>query len=167
MAKLTRIHWAAGVLVLAGSLPLIAGCTLRDGQDPPGRTPVPQASVPRSPAHPSSALNVTRTPPDVSGSTKVFVRLANRTGSQEVTVIPSIKRGTIAVATECAGAGKAKISIGKLVTYTVLCATTSTTTYNEMVLDGTSQDVHVTVTVGAGIHWGLSVGWRPGVEHPA
>jgi hypothetical protein len=110
---------------------------------------------------------VTRTPPDISGSAKAFVRLADRTGSQEVTVIPSIKTGTLAVATECIGEGKTTIGIGKLATYTIPCATTSTATYNEIGLGSSRHDVHVTVTAGAGIHWGLSVGWRPGVEHPS
>jgi hypothetical protein len=84
-----------------------------------------------------------------------------------MTVIPSIKTGTLAVATECIGEGKTTIGIGGLATYTIPCATTSTATYNEIGLGSSSHDVLVTVTAGAGIHWGLSVGWRPGVEHPS
>ncbi|MDT0482621.1 hypothetical protein [Streptomyces doebereineriae] len=162
MANLTRARVAA-VIVLAVSVPLVAGCTTHDSQT--SSQNVPNASP--TPSHPTPPIDVTRTPPDISGSTKTFVRLADRTGSEEVTVIPSIKAGTIAVATECAGEGKTIIMVGKLTTYTIPCTTTPSTTYNEIGLGSSKQHVLITVTAGAGIHWGLSVGWRPGHERPS
>ncbi|MFF0017891.1 hypothetical protein [Streptomyces sp. NPDC005374] len=107
---------------------------------------------------------MTRTPPDISGSAKVFVRLADRTGSEEIPGIRSVKPGTIAVATECVGKGKTVITIGKLATYTVPCTTTPATTYNEIGLSSSKQNIDITVTAGSGVHWGLSVGWRPGMD---
>jgi hypothetical protein len=78
-------------------------------------------------------------------------------------VADSIKAGTIAVATECAGEGKTVIVVGKLATYTIPCTTTPATTYHEIGLGSSKQHVPITVTASAGIHWGLSVGWR--AEH--
>jgi hypothetical protein len=161
MAKLTKARVAA-VIVLAASVPLVAGCTTHDSQT--SSQNVPNASP--TPSHPTSPIDVTRTPPDISGSTKTLVRLADRTGSEEVTVIPSIKAGTIAVATECAGEGKTIIMVGKLTTYTIPCTTTPSTTYNEIGLGSSKQHVPITVTASAGIHWGLSVGWRAGHKPP-
>jgi hypothetical protein len=161
MGKLTKARVAA-VIVLAGSVPLVAGCTTHDSQT--SSQNVPNTSPTQS--YSTSPIDVTRTPPDISGSTKTFVRLANRTGSEEVTVIPSIKAGTIAVGTECAGEGKTIIMVGKLTTYTIPCTTTPSTTYNEIGLDSSKQHVLITITASAGIHWGLSVGWRPGHERP-
>lgn len=82
-------------------------------------------------------------------------------------MIPSIKAGTIAVATECAGEGKTTISIGELSTYDIPCATAPETTYNAIGLGSSRHNVKITVTASAGIHWGLSVGWRPGHERPS
>ncbi|MEU0206568.1 hypothetical protein [Streptomyces canus] len=162
MAKLTKFH--AGVaFVLAAGIPLVAGCAARDDQGSSEETP--HASVASSP--PPSVIDVTRTPPDISGSTETLVRLSDRTGSEEVTVIRNIKAGTIAVATECAGEGKTTIGIGKLGTYGILCETAPGTTYNEIGLGSSKHNVKITVTASAGIHWGLSVGWRPGHERPS
>jgi hypothetical protein len=162
MAKLTKAR-VAGAIVLAASIPLIAGCTTHDSQT--SSQNVPNASPP--PSHPTLPIDVTKTPPDISGSTKKLVRLADRRGSEEVTVIPSIKAGTIAVATECAGEGKTTIMVGQLATYTIPCTTTPATTYNEIGLGSSKQHIPITVTASAGIHWGLSVGWRPGHERPS
>ncbi|WP_433920721.1 hypothetical protein OIE50_50310 [Streptomyces canus] len=164
MGNLTKARVAA-VIVLAASIPLVAGCTTHDSQT--SSQNVPNASPTPSPSHSTSPIDVTRTPPDISGSAKTFVRLADRTGSEEVTVIPSIRAGTIAVATECAGEGKTIIMVGKLTTYTIPCTTTPSTTYNEIGLGSSRQHVLITVTASAGIHWGLSVGWRPGHERPS
>ncbi|MFF0097186.1 hypothetical protein ACFYSF_45805 [Streptomyces canus] len=160
MGNLTKARVAA-VIVLA--VPLVAGCTTHDSQT--SSQNVPNASP--TPSPPTSPIDVTKTPPDISGSTKTFVRLADRTGSEEVTVIPSIRAGTIAVATECAGEGKTIIMVGKLTTYTIPCTTTPSMTYNEIGLGSSKQHVLITVTASAGIHWGLSVGWRPGHERPS
>lgn len=73
--------------------------------------------------------------------------------SEEVTVVDSIKAGTDAVATECAGEGKSVIVVGKLATYTIPCTTTPTTSYNEIGLGSSKQHVPLTVTASAGIHW--------------
>ncbi|MFE1834100.1 hypothetical protein [Streptomyces sviceus] len=162
MAKLTKMRVAA-MTILAASIPLVAGCTAPDSQASS------QSGPPASPtaSHPSPAIDVTKTPPDISGSTKTLVRLAEKTGSEEVTVVDSIKAGTIAVATECAGEGKTVIVVGKLATYTIPCTTTPATSYNEIGLGSSKQHVPITVTASAGIHWGLSVGWRPGHERPS
>ncbi|MGX1471395.1 UNVERIFIED_CONTAM: hypothetical protein RKD50_000203 [Streptomyces canus] len=161
MAKLTKVR-VVGVIVLTASIPLVAGCTAHDDRN--SSQNVPNASGP--PSHPTALIDVTKTPPGISGSTRTLVRLADRTGSEEVTVIPSIKAGTIAVATECAGEGKTIIMVGKLTTYTIPCTTTPTTTYNEIGLGSSKQHVPIAVTASAGNHWGLSVGWRPGHERP-
>ncbi|MFF7547163.1 hypothetical protein ACFZCU_26535 [Streptomyces canus] len=153
---------AGVVIVLAASIPLVAGCAAHDDQGSSEKTPY--ASVIQSP--PPSVIDVTRTPPDISGSTDTFVRLSDRTGSEEVTVVRNIKAGTIAVATECAGEGKTTISIGQLSTYDIPCATAPGTTYNEIGLGSSKRNVEITVTASPGIHWGLSVGWRPGHERP-
>ena len=162
MAKLTKVRVTA-VIFLTASIPLVAGCTTHDSQNSSQNVPNTSAT----PSHPTSPIDVTRTPPDISGSTKTLVRLADRTGSEEVTVIDSIKTGTIAVATECAGEGKTTIGIGELATYTIPCTTTPATTYNEIGLGSSKQHIHITVTASGGIHWGLSVGWRPGRERPS
>ncbi|MDI5911706.1 MULTISPECIES: hypothetical protein [Streptomyces] len=162
MAKLTKFH-AGVVIVLAASIPLVAGCAAHDERGSSEETP--HASVTSPP--PPLVIDVTRTPPDISGSTDTLVRLSDRTGSEEVAVIPSIKAGTIAVATECAGEGKTTISIGELSTYDIPCATAPETTYNAIGLGSSRHNVKITVTASAGIHWGLSVGWRPGHERPS
>ncbi|MET9457497.1 hypothetical protein ABZY05_20820 [Streptomyces canus] len=162
MAKLTKSH-AGVVIVLAASIPLVAGCAAHDERGSSEETPHASATSPPPP----SVIDVTRTPPDISGSTDTFVRLSDRTGSEEVTVIRNIKAGTIAVATECAGEGKTTIGIGKLTTYDIPCATAPETTYNEIGLGSSKHNVKITVTASAGIHWGLSVGWRPGHERPS
>lgn len=162
MAKLTRAS-AAVTIALAASVPLIAGCAAHKGQDSPDTTPTASATA----SHPSSAIDLTKTPPDISGSAKALIRLADRTGSQEAAVIQSIKAGTVAVATECTGEGKTVIVIGKLATYTIPCATTPATTYNEIGLGSSKQHVKITVMASGGIHWGLSVGWRPGYQRPS
>lgn len=158
MGKLTGAR-AAVMMALAANVSLITGCTAHNGQDPPGKTPYVSAT----PSDPSSAIDLTKTPPDISGSTKTLIRLADRTGSEEVAMIESIKAGTVAVATECTGEGKTIVGIGKLSTYTIRCAATPSTTYNEIGLGSSKQHVKITVTATAGVHWGLSVGWRP--EH--
>ncbi|MGW1801697.1 hypothetical protein ACWCQN_38715 [Streptomyces sp. NPDC001984] len=162
MAKLTKAHVAV-TIALAASLPLSAGCTAHNGQDSPDK--IPSASA--SPSDPASVIDLTKTPPDISGSAKALIRLADKTGSEEVAVIESIKAGTVAVATECTGEGKTTIVIGKLATYTIPCAATPSTTYNEIGLGSSKQHVKITVTASAGIHWGLSVGWRPEYQHPS
>lgn len=166
---MTRMRGVA-VIALAASVPLMAGCAGHTGKDASDKAPsagTPHASAPWSPSSPPpSAIAVTRTPPDISGSAKAFVRLADRTGSEEIPGIRSVKPGTIAVATECAGKGKTVISIGQLATYTVPCTTTPATTYNEIGLSSSKQNIDTTVTASAGVHWGLSVGWRPGTHPP-
>ncbi|GAA4034130.1 hypothetical protein GCM10022232_94480 [Streptomyces plumbiresistens] len=62
---------------------------------------------------------------------------------------------------------KTTIGIGNLATYTVPCADTPSTTYNEIGLGNNKQHVKMTITAGAGVHWGLSVGWRPGYQNPS
>lgn len=160
-----RLSLAAGNFstCLAVGVSLITGCTAHTGQESPGETP----SVSTTPAASASAIDVTKAPPDISDSTKAFIRLAGRTGSEEVAVIKSIKAGTVAVATECNGQGKTTMVIGKLATYTIPCTTAPSTTYNEIALDSSRKDVKITVTAGVGVHWGLSVGWRPGNQHPS
>jgi len=162
MAKLTK-PLVAVTIALASSGPLITGCTAHSGQDSVHR--IPNASAIAS--SPSPAIDLTKTPPDISGSAKVLIRLANRTGSEEVAVIESIKAGTVAVATECTGEGKTTVVIGKLATYTTPCAAAPSTTYNEIGLGSSRQHVKITVEASAGIHWGLSVGWRPGYQRPS
>ncbi|MFF3966410.1 hypothetical protein ACFYZI_33265 [Streptomyces griseorubiginosus] len=162
MAKLTGAH-ATVVIALAASLPLIAGCSAHSGQD--ARTKIPAASATLS--SPSPVIDLTKTPPDISGSAKTLIRLANRTGSEEVAVIKTIRAGTVAVATECTGQGRTTIVIGKLATYTVPCTAAPSTTYNEIGLGSSKQDVTITVTASTGVHWGLSVGWRPGYQRPS
>ncbi|MER7483938.1 hypothetical protein ABTX60_40935 [Streptomyces sp. NPDC126510] len=162
MAELTRAS-AAATIALAATVALIAGCAAHPGQDSPDKIPTASATA----THPSSpAIGLTKTPPDISGSAKALIRLADRTGSEEAAVIQSIKVGTVAVATECTGEGKTTVVIGKLATYTIPCAATPTTTYNEIGLGSSKQHVKITVMAGAGIHWGLSVGWRPGYQRP-
>ncbi|MFC4508604.1 MULTISPECIES: hypothetical protein [Streptomyces] len=162
MAKPTRAH-AAVTIALTASSSLLTGCTGHNGQGSSDKSPNASA-IPSSSA---SAIDLTKTPPDISGSTKSLIRLANRTSSEEVDVIESIKAGTVAEATECTGEGKTIIAIGKLATYTVPCATTPSTTYNEIGLGSTKQHVKITDTASAGIHWGLSVGWRPEHQQPS
>jgi hypothetical protein len=162
MAELTKVR-AAGTVCLAVVVSLITGCTAHTGQESPGETP----SVSTSPADSASAIDVTKAPPDISGSTRAFIRLAGRAGSEEVAVIKSIKAGTVAVATECNGQGKTTIVIGKLATYTIPCTTVPATTYNEIGLGSSKKDVKITVSASSGVHWGLSVGWRPGNQHPS
>ncbi|MEW2305404.1 hypothetical protein AB0958_36550 [Streptomyces sp. NPDC006655] len=157
-------------LVLAAGLPLVAGCTAHHGQDAPQdglRTAAapPSAPAAATPSAPASAL--TRTPPDLSGSARSFVRLANRTGSEEVTVIESVQPGTVAVATECAGAGDTTVTLGNVAAYTVRCTAAPSTTYNEIRLDSGSHHVEIAVTAGTRVHWGLSVGWRPLDHRPS
>lgn len=82
-------------------------------------------------------------------------------------MIQSIKAGTVAVATECSGEGKTSINIGKLATYTIPCTATPSTTYNEIGLGSNKKHVKITITASAGVRWGLSVGWRPGNQHPS
>lgn len=82
-------------------------------------------------------------------------------------MIQSIKAGTVAVATECSGEGKTTIRIGNVATYAIPCAATPSTTYNEIGLGSTKRHVRITITAGAGVHWGLSVGWRPGYQKPS
>ncbi|WP_405512752.1 hypothetical protein [Streptomyces canus] len=165
MAKLTKFH-AGVVIVLAASIPLAAGCAAHDDQGSSEKTPHASVTPPPPSPPPPSVIDVTRTPPDISGSTDTLVRLSDRTGSEEVTVIRNIKAGTIAVATECAGEGKTTIGIGQLVTYNIPCETAPESTYNEIGLGSTKHNVKITVTASPGIHWGLSVGWRPGHERP-
>ncbi|MFF6991985.1 hypothetical protein [Streptomyces sp. NPDC010273] len=162
MDKLTRVDTAV-TIVLALSVPLVTGCTAHYGQSSPRRTPTASAS----PFSRSSVIDLTKTPPDISGSAKALIRLANRTGSEEVAVIGNIKAGTVAVATECAGEGKTTIVIGKLASYTIPCAATPSTTYNEIGLGSSRHQVDITVTARPGVHWGLSVGWRPGFRRPS
>ncbi|MFG2785877.1 hypothetical protein ACGFY7_49700 [Streptomyces prunicolor] len=162
MAKLTKVR-AAVTIAFAAGVPLIAGCTAHNGQSSPHKTPTGSAS----PSPRSSVIDLTKTPPDISGSAKALIRLANRTGSEEVAVIGKIKAGTVAVATECTGEGKATIAIGKLATYTIPCAATPSTTYNEIGLGSSKQQVKITVTASPGVHWGLSVGWRSGFQRPS
>ncbi|SEE26023.1 hypothetical protein SAMN05216489_06009 [Streptomyces sp. 3213] len=162
MAKLTKPLVAVTIALATGS-PLIAGCTAHNGQSSPSKTPTASAS----PSPRSSVIDLTKTPPDISDSAKAFIRLANRTGSEEVAVIGNIKAGTVAVATECTGEGKTTIVIGKLATYTIPCAATPSTTYNEIGLGSSRQQVKVTVTASPGVHWGLSVGWRSGFQRPS
>ncbi|MFI9830797.1 hypothetical protein ACIHIX_24265 [Streptomyces sp. NPDC051913] len=161
MAKLTKAH-AIVTIGLAAGLALVTGCTARSGQDSPNK---PEAYT--SPSSSASAIDLATTPPDISGSTKALVRLADRTGSEEVAVIATVKAGTVAVATECAGEGKTVITIGELATYTISCGATPSTTYNEIGLGSSKQHVKITVTASAGIRWGLSVGWRPGYQRPS
>ncbi|WP_329557383.1 hypothetical protein [Streptomyces sp. NBC_00696] len=162
MAKLTKAR-AAVTIAFAASVPLIAGCTAHNGQSSPRKTP----TAPASPSPRSSVIDLTKTPPDISGSAKALIRLANRTGSEEVAVIGNIKAGTVAVATECTGEGKTTIAIGKLAIYTIPCAATPSTTYNEIGLGSSKQQVKITVTASPGVHWGLSVGWRSGFQRPS
>jgi hypothetical protein len=142
---------------------------LRDARPTPlGISRPPAGTFLPPPAQPPQRLplvNLTTTPPDVSGSTKVFVRLANRTGSAEVASLKSIAAGTVSVATECAGEGKLIVAVGELATYTVPCGTRPSGTYNEIALDSTRHRVDITVKVNSGTHWGLSVGWHRGVRH--
>ncbi|GGN34045.1 hypothetical protein [Streptomyces fuscichromogenes] len=161
MAKLTKAH-AALTIALAAGIPLSSGCTAQKSQDSPKKA----SSVSATPSDRDPVVDVTKTPPDISGSAKALVRLANRTGPQEVAVIENIKAGTVAVATECNGEGKTTIVIGKLATYTVPCAATPATTYNEIGLGSSKKDVKITITASAGVHWGLSVGWRPEYQPP-
>ncbi|MFD5540227.1 hypothetical protein ACFWIJ_21030 [Streptomyces sp. NPDC127079] len=167
-------------IVLAAGLPLVAGCTAHHGQDAPQdglRTAAAPPSAPASatppapaaatPSATASALDLTRTPPDLSGSARSFVRLANRTGSEEVTVIESVQPGTVAVATECAGAGHTTVTLGNVAAYTVRCAAAPSATYNEIRLDSGSHHLEITVTAGTRVHWGLSVGWRPLDHRPS
>ena len=162
MAELTKVR-AAVTIAFAASVPFIAGCTAHNGQSSPSETP----TVSASPSPPSSVIDLTKTPPDISGSAKALIRLANRTGSEEVAVIGNIKAGTVAVATECTGEGKTTIAIGKLATYTIPCAATPSTTYNEIGLGSSKQQVKITVTASPEVHWGLSVGWRSGFQRPS
>ncbi|MFJ3416103.1 hypothetical protein ACIPN8_07125 [Streptomyces sp. NPDC086082] len=162
MAKLTKIR-AAVTMAFAASVLLIAGCTAHNGQSAPRKIPAASAS----PSPRSSVIDLTKTPPDISGSAKALIRLANRTGSEEVAVIGNVKAGTVAVATECAGKGETTIAIGKLATYTIPCAGTPSTTYNEIGLGSSKQQVKITVTASPGVHWGLSVGWRSGFQRPS
>ncbi len=162
MAELTKVR-AAVTIAFVASVPLIAGCTAHNGQSAPRRSPTASAS----PSPRSSVVDLTKTPPDISGSAKALIRLSNRTGSEEVAVIGSIKAGTVAVATECAGEGITTIVIGKLATYTIPCAATPSTTYNEIGLGSSKQQVKITVTATPGVHWGLSVGWRSGFQRPS
>jgi hypothetical protein len=151
----------AVTIAVAAGLSLSAGCTAHNGEDSPEKNP--------SSARPSgspSTIDLTTTPPDISGSTKALVRLADRTGSEEVAVIDSIKAGTVAVATECTGEGVTKIVVGELSTYTIPCEATPSTTYNEIGLGSGKKHVKITVTASAGIHWGLSVGWRSEYQPP-
>ncbi|MFJ6088268.1 hypothetical protein ACIQI8_43630 [Streptomyces sp. NPDC092369] len=152
---------AAVAIAVAASLSLSAGCTAHNGQQSPGRTP-PSATSSGSP----SAIVLPSTPPDISGSTKALVRLADRTGSEEVAVIDSIEGGTVAVATECAGEGVTKIVVGGLSTYTIPCEAAPSETYNEIGLRSARKHVKIVVTAGTGIHWGLSVGWRSEYQTP-
>ncbi|MFJ8143080.1 hypothetical protein [Streptomyces sp. NPDC096013] len=163
MGKLTNTRMAV-TIALATSLLFIAGCTAQNSQESPLKTPNTSSATP---SQPSSPIDLTKTPPDISGSAKAIIRLADKTGSEEVTVIESIKAGTVSVATECTGEGKTTIVIGKLTTYTIPCATEPSTTYNEIGLGSSKKHVKITVTASAGIHWGLSVGWRPGIENPS
>ena len=162
MAELTKVR-AVVTIAFAASVPLIAGCTAHNVQSSPSETP----TVSASPSPPSSVIDLTKTPPDISGSAKALIRLANRTGSEEVAVIGNIKAGTVAVATECTGEGKTTIAIGKLATYTIPCAATPSTTYNEIGLGSSKQQVKITVTASPEVHWGLSVGWRSGFQRPS
>ncbi|MGW3312098.1 hypothetical protein ACWDG9_36575 [Streptomyces sp. NPDC001073] len=162
MAQLTTIR-AAVTIAFAASVPLTASCTAHNAQSSPSNTPTASAA----PSPRSSVIDLTKTPPDISGSAKALIRLANRTGSQEVAVIGTIKAGTVAVATECTGEGKTTIAIGKLATYTIPCAATPSTTYNEIGLGSSKQQVKITVTASPEVHWGLSVGWRPGFQRPS
>ncbi|MGW1214154.1 hypothetical protein ACWD5F_31480 [Streptomyces sp. NPDC002499] len=162
MGKLTK-SLTAVTITLTMSLPFMAGCTSHNGQgssDTSSNTPSPRSNS-------TSAIDLTKTPPDISGSTKALIRLADKTGSEEVAVIKTIKAGTVAVATECTGDGKTTMVIGKLATYTIPCTATSSTTYNEIGLGSSRQQVAISVTASAGIHWGLSVGWRPGYRNPS
>ncbi|MFJ3671172.1 hypothetical protein ACIPSE_32395 [Streptomyces sp. NPDC090106] len=162
MSKLTKTR-AIVTIGLAASLSLATGCTAHSGQGASNGSPQPFAG----PSSSASAIDLATTPPDISDSTKAFVRLADRTGSEEVAVIESIDAGTVAVATECAGEGRTVIAIGDLATYTILCGATPSATYNEISVDSSKRHIEVVVTAGAGIRWGLSVGWRPRGQSPS
>ncbi|WP_158778756.1 hypothetical protein [Streptomyces cellulosae] len=150
-------------VALAASVPLIAGCTAHNSQRSLRQTPSASATS----VNASPVIDLTKTPPDISGSTKALIRLAGKTGSEEVATIHSVKAGTVAVATECNGEGKTTIVVGNLATYTIPCAAMPSTTYNEIRLGSNKKHVKITVTASAGVHWGLSVGWRPGNQHPS
>lgn len=162
MAELTRVRTAV-TIVFALGVSLVTGCTAHYVQSSPRRNP----TVSASPSPRSSVIGLTKTPPDIFGSAKALIRLANRTGSEEVAVIGNIKAGTVAVATECVEARKTTIVIGKLASYTMPCAAAPSTTYNEIGLGSSRRQVKITVTASPGVHWALSVGWRPGFRRPS
>ncbi|MEU9452013.1 hypothetical protein [Streptomyces sp. NPDC048277] len=157
---------AAVTFALAASLPLISGCTTHNDQAAapekhPRASAAPSNSPSSSPSTSPSGIDPPKSPPDITDSTKALVRLADRTGSEEVAAIATIKAGTVAVATDCTGEGRTVIAIGKSATYTIPCEATPSSTYNEIRLSSSERNVTITVTADTGIHWGLSVGWRP------
>ena len=160
----------SGVILLSAAAGLtlasVAGCTAA-GPAPVSPRPVGTTGVPspRPVPSPTRVIPLADTAFVLDDVEKVFVSEAGQSGSQDVTDIRSLPRGTWELEVACTGPGTIDVSLSGLATFTTQCDE-ATPEYDEIALSITPRVVHVRVTAHTTGHWALAVGWTHEVVTP-